>query len=203
MQLFNIYNKNKMRSINISSVPVNNMIFAKQMFVTAPQQVERSNIVEESTPDNSRVRWGPSIWFLFHTLAHKIKSEDFAKLKGDLIDIIKGICNNLPCPTCALHASEYVRKINYNSINSKEDLKLFLFHFHNHVNVRKNVARFSITELEDKYSKANTLNVIRNFIAVFQYKNRSFNMIANDMQRQRQADTFKVWINDNYNSLDM
>ena len=202
MQLFN--NNNKY---------LQNMPFNKQFFYriakTAPIIVEQQKIEQNNNNDNndqtenSRVRWGPSIWFLFHTLAHKIKNEDFQRLKVDFLDIVRGICANLPCPTCATHATQYMRNINYNSINNKEELKNFFFKFHNHVNIRKNIEPFPFTELDGKYSKANTLNIIKNFISVFQYKNKSFNMIANDMQRQRQLELFIAWINANYNSFEL
>ena len=47
-------------------------------------------------------------------------------LKDQLLDIIKGICMNLPCPDCSNHATQYIKKLNYVSIKNKEDLKIFL-----------------------------------------------------------------------------
>jgi len=151
--------------------------------------------------ENTKERWGASIWFLFHTLAEKIIENDFEKIKNQLIDIIKGICMNLPCPTCSNHATQYIQKLNYVSIRNKDDLKIFLLNFHNDVNRRKNVKLFSLEELNSKYSKSNTLNVINNFISVYQYKNKSFNMIANEMQKQRQLELFKIWIKQNIQSF--
>jgi len=151
--------------------------------------------------ENTKLRWGPSTWFLFHTLAEKINEEDFDKLKNELIDLIKGICINLPCPNCSNHATQYIQNLNYVSIRNKNDLKIFLFNFHNDVNRRRNVKLFSLDELNSKYSKSNTLNIINNFISVFQYKNKSFNMIANEMQKQRQLEIFKSWIKTNIQSF--
>jgi len=151
--------------------------------------------------ENTKLRWGPSTWFLFHTLAEKINEEDFDKLKNELIDLIKGICINLPCPNCSNHATQYIQNLNYISIRNKNDLKIFLFNFHNDVNRRRNVKLFSLDELNSKYSKSNTLNIINNFISVFQYKNKSFNMIANEMQKQRQLEIFKAWIKTNIQSF--
>ena len=109
---------------------------------------------------------------------------------------------NLPCPTCREHATAYIQKLNYNSIKNKIDLKRFLFNFHNDVNIRKNVPLFSYEELDIKYSKANTINVIRNFIEIFQYRNKGFNMIANEMQKQRQVELLKIWFNNNIKSFE-
>ena len=40
--------------------------------------------------------WGPCTWFLFHTLAEKIKEEEFTDAKHKLLSFIANICNNLP-----------------------------------------------------------------------------------------------------------
>ena len=45
--------------------------------------------------------WGPCTWFLFHTLAEKIREEHFMKLKPELINIVKNIyrrCNKQKRP---------------------------------------------------------------------------------------------------------
>ena len=36
--------------------------------------------------------WGPSTWFLFHTLAEKIKDDKFPEMKLELLSIIRQIC---------------------------------------------------------------------------------------------------------------
>jgi hypothetical protein len=79
---------------------------------------------------------------------------------------------------------------------------MFLFNFHNDVNKRTEKPIFSLEDSDKKYESANTLNIIKNFINVFQYKSGSFNMIANDMQRQRQIDLIKVWFNSNIQKFD-
>jgi hypothetical protein len=151
--------------------------------------------------ENTKLRWGPSTWFLFHTLAEKIKEEKFNNLKNELLDLIKSICMNLPCPSCSNHATQYIQNLNYLSITNKNDLKIFLLNFHNDVNRRRNVKLFSLDELNSKYSKSNTLNIINNFVSVFQHKNKSFNMIANEMQKQRQLEIFKSWVKTNIQSF--
>ena len=45
--------------------------------------------------------WGPCTWYLFHTLAEKVKEESFPLIKESLISLIIRICSNLPCPECA------------------------------------------------------------------------------------------------------
>ena len=55
--------------------------------------------------------WGPCTWFLFHTLAEKIREEHFMKLKPELINIVKNICSNLPCPECKQHAMAKIKTL--------------------------------------------------------------------------------------------
>lgn len=160
------------------------------------------SVSDNSSAEDGRSRWGPSIWYLFHTLSFKIKEEDFHGIRVELLDMIKIICKNLPCPSCSQHATAYMQRLDYNSIQSKDDFKQFFYNFHNDVNKRIEKSFFSFEDLDNKYESANTLNIIKNFMQVFQYKNQSFNMIANDMQRQRQIDLMKVWFNNNVHKFD-
>ena len=91
--------------------------------------------------------WGPCTWFLFHTLAEKIKEERFMELKPGLIDIIKNICSNLPCPDCKQHATAKIKTLNDKAINNKDSLKKALLLFHNEVNKRLNKPQFIWEEL--------------------------------------------------------
>lgn len=216
----NILNNNN--NNNYNQIFNNNLSFGKKLLsrMTKSNSVIINNLKEQSinennmlknittndnnnneSLENTKLRWGPSTWFLFHTLAEKIKEEDFDNLKNELIDLIKSICMNLPCPNCSNHATQYIQNLNYVSIRNKNDLKIFLFNFHNDVNRRRNVKLFSLDELNFKYSKSNTFNIINNFVSVFQYKNKSFNMIANEMQKQRQLEIFKSWIKTNIQSF--
>lgn len=169
---------------------------------------EKSNVNPVVTDNNAdeqhpkKMKWGEPTWFLFHTIAHKIKEQHFDQKKLDLINIITIICNNLPCPNCANHATEYMRKLNYNSIKTKQDLKNFLFQFHNEVNARKGFPLFPHEQLDEKYSKALTKNIIQHFMVFFQDKHKSVHMIANDMHRARISQNLKQWFNDNIQYLD-
>ena len=82
--------------------------------VVKPQPVQ-VQAVPQNNPN--KIRWGPPTWFLFHTLAHKIKDEHFSKIKTELLNNIIIICMNLPCPKCSEHATQYMKKINVNTIS--------------------------------------------------------------------------------------
>jgi len=109
--------------------------------------------------------WGNAVWFLFHTLAEKLKDEYISELPI-LVSHITSICNNLPCPDCQKHASKTMELANKTAIaSSKNDLIDFLWRFHNDVNRRTKQAFFSKESL-DKYKTANTINVVNNFIRI-------------------------------------
>lgn len=161
------------------------------------EQSIRTVTVSPSVTPQKKMKWGEPTWFLFHTLAEKVKDEQFQSIRYDLLNTIVTICKNLPCPDCANHASEYMKKVDFNSIRTKQDLKLMLFQFHNVVNQKKQYPMFSINELESKYSNANLVNIIQIFMFHFQDKSHSIRMIANDLYRSRIADQLKVWFNNN------
>jgi hypothetical protein len=111
--------------------------------------------------------WGNNIWYLFHTIAHKIKEEKFDHHKNNLIFIIKNICNTLPCPECSKDAVSMINKINFDTIKNKEDFKLLLFNFHNAINKKLNKPEFKFDELNNKYEKANINALYNNFHIIY------------------------------------
>jgi len=163
-------------------------------------EVNKLNVVPKNDP--KKIKWGAPTWYLFHTLAHKIKEEHFLTLRAVLINNIISICSNLPCPKCATHASEYMSKININAIRTKEDLKNMLFKFHNDVNSRVGNLQFSYEELNNKYANSNTVNIVQNFFVMFQDKSFNVSAIANSMHRTRVITTIKTWIRDNIHYFD-
>ena len=120
----------------------------------------------------NKSEWGNAVWLLFHTIACKIDENYLVNNKDEVIQFIRNVCHNLPCPTCAEHARETINKANLNNIETKENLKYFFWSFHNIVNERleKIVVPYEYIEL---YERAVTHNVIINFKQKF-YK-RAYN----------------------------
>lgn len=156
-----------------------------------------------STPKKKSMKWGEPTWFLFHTLAEKIKPEYFQEVRVELLNIIYTICSNLPCPDCAKHATAYMNGINFNSITTKDHLRLMLFRFHNEVNRRKGFAEFPVEQLSEKYSRADTVKIIHYFMPFFEDKHGSIRMIADDMHRARIALQLRAWFNKNIGVFDL
>jgi hypothetical protein len=182
----------------VSTLPLPIATYSYSQRQTKPLQKD----VVTDQPALKKMKWGEPTWFLFHTLAQKVKEETFSAIKDELFNNIILICGNLPCPACANHALEYIKKIQPASIRTKQDLKNLLFVFHNEVNKRKGFALFPHDELDEKYSKANTLNIIQYFIKFFDDKHSSVHMIANDMHRGRITKKLKEWFQVNIQYFD-
>lgn len=84
----------------------------------------------------SNFNWATPTWCLLHTIASKVVPQYFSRHRQNLINLVKKICHTLPCPYCKEHASHFVDNYNYNKIKNNEDFKLWLWEFHNTVNVQ-------------------------------------------------------------------
>jgi hypothetical protein len=157
------------------------------------REINETPVVPKIEDPSVKNKWGQPTWFLFHTLAEKIKPEAFHLIKTDLLNNIYAICTNLPCPVCAEHAKKYMMKINFDSIVTKADLKNLLFNFHNEVNKKKDYDIFPRSELDNKYLTANTVTIIQYFIIIFATKYKSTRLINNDFYRTRMINSLKEW----------
>lgn len=141
--------------------------------------------------------WGNSVWLLFHTLAHKLKPE-YKNEVPILFSHINSICNNLPCPDCQEHATTFLSRINVKAVtSSREALIQFLFIFHNTVNKRINTPQFPIESLNEKYSKANTRNIVSHFIAIMKSNMNNEKLMMNSFRRQNYMNSFIKYIGAN------
>ena len=141
--------------------------------------------------------WGNATWYLFHTLAHKLKPE-YSNETTVLFAHIVRVCNNLPCPDCQEHASRVLAVANSKNItSSQESLKQFLFAFHNIVNKRIKTPEFSKDELDARYSKANTKNVVAHFINIMNSNMNNDKLMMDSFRRQNYMNSFINYINNN------
>jgi hypothetical protein len=147
--------------------------------------------------EDHKMLWGEPVWFFFHTLSHKLKEDSFDLAKDGFLNICFVICQNLPCPTCAEHAKKYMERINFNAVQSKEQLKTLFFEFHNMVNSRKGYPIFERDKLDDKYELANTINMIRNFEIHFKGSYTTMHDISNHFFRDRALVMIRRWLKEN------
>lgn len=161
-----------------------------------PQQITVTAAPEK------KVKWGPSIWFLFHTLSVKVREERFQSIRHELLNHIYTICTNLPCPICSNHAKEYLNGINMNTIQTKDDFKKLIWAFHNNVNNQKGYPFFPFEEVDTKYSLAVTNNIIIHFISHFSDNSRSVKLLADDLLRSQLCKVLKEWFNRNISAFE-
>ena len=146
----------------------------------------------------SKKQWGNACWYLFHTLAEKIKPEyveDIVILKNLIINV----CYNLPCPICSTHARHNLSKLSTKHINTKEGLKRFLWEFHNIVNKQLYKPQQSY-EACDRFKYAITGRMVEHFKHnMMRYSgqlrmaitNRNKNMHVNNLLRYLYSNAYK------------
>lgn len=142
--------------------------------------------------------WGNATWYLFHTLAEKLKPEFKSELPV-LFSQISAICHNLPCPDCQKHASHAIRQANVGLVTSSQDnLIHYLWSFHNSVNKRTGSAEFTKDSLL-MYKRAVTKNIIQNFVNIMNENSKSDKAMLNSFYRQQIIKSFINYINTNAN----
>jgi hypothetical protein len=98
------------------------------------------------------MKWGDTTWIFLHTLSITIPEPQYTSIKDELLKHIKLLCKNLPCPTCAEHASQYMNNIRVP--DTRDGFKHLLFTFHNSVNTRLGKPLFAFDQFE-KYKTVN------------------------------------------------
>ena len=108
--------------------------------------------------------WGPATWTLIHVLAEKLTNNELVK---PIIQLIKQICSCLPCPICREHSTLILHKYSmYDKINTTNDLKRFIWEFHNQVNKKLGKPEYNYIGLT-KYSKYNLLSILNIWLKYF------------------------------------
>jgi hypothetical protein len=73
-------------------------------------------------------KWGPPTWNFLHTIAEKIKDEEYPRIGAELVNYIVRIINYLPCPDCSKHASDYINKrVSPYKFQTKDVCKMIIY----------------------------------------------------------------------------
>ena len=153
---------------------------------------------ESPEPEAAKNIWGGPTWYLFHTLAHKVDEVQFGVVRAEMLMIIYNIACNLPCPYCADHARKHLDTINFQAIQTNDQLKRMLYEFHNKVNQRKGYPAFPYEQLDATYGQAITVNMIQNFMAVFTKKTHNMRLLADDLKRRHIHIKLRTWFQQNH-----
>jgi len=147
--------------------------------------------------------WGNATWYLFHTMAEKIREDCFLTMKHEIFGFIKNICSILPCPECSEHASGILKRVNIHGIKTKIDFIEFLRQFHNIVNKRLNKHEFTAEEVSSKYKNAVTNQIILYFFQNFRANVTDNKLRLESFKRDRALRSFHLWISKNGNKFNL
>lgn len=142
--------------------------------------------------------WGTPTWLFFHSLAEQISDECYEKNKVEICELLKIICNHLPCNDCRIHAIQYTKyTLNPKNVPDKESLKQYFFNFHNSVNVRLGKGLFNDYNI---YKNSRLQNIFKNFSAAYCGRSitRSFN---EQLSRKNIVKNVEVFLNKNKNNI--
>ena len=148
----------------------------------------------------SKKVWGTATWYLFHTLAEKLKPEyDNPNEIKALYAQIKKICQNLPCEDCTAHAIKTLSNVNEAYVtSSKEAFVHFLWQFHNRVNAVSGSPQYPFEETKALYSRAATGLIIRNFINAMNIKSGDLKVtMMTTMNKNAYMSSFTDYVNKN------
>ena len=145
-------------------------------------------------------QWGPPTWMFIHTLAEKVKDEEFPKIGQQIIANIQQICYNLPCPDCADHSRIFWSKVKVGNIQSKTDLVNLLYVFHNCINKRKKLGPFKYSNLAF-YKTQSVVDTFNNFARNFNTKG-NMKLLTESFHRGRLLTSLKGWLMANIKSFE-
>jgi len=160
---------NKPNNNNIKRTPIN------------PKPVI-TNVLIKKNPEryDNKSYWGTPTWYLFHGIAANINENFYNKNASIILDFIKKVCSNLPCPYCRSHAVNYMANIYLINLQTREKFELMLFEFHNSVNRRIGKAIFQ----KERLKKYKTMSMVR-----------CFNLFQSKFFKSYYGDrTFSYWV---------
>ena len=128
--------------------------------------------------------WGQYTWILFHTLVERIPNNQYNILGPIILNIIKNICTILPCPDCTKHATDYLRMITIKNLPTKEHMKQFFYHFHNHVNKMTLKPIYPYNQM-NKYVNGNLKIIFNNVFILFSKNYGNTRMMGTSIRRNK------------------
>ena len=98
--------------------------------------------------------WGPGAWTFLHSITLYYPNNPTNEQKMYHKQLFENLQNILPCPTCAKHYQENLKKFNLDeALESKDKLTKWLIDIHNEVNKKNNKRIYSFDEVIKIYNK--------------------------------------------------
>lgn len=120
---------------------------------------------------------GSKIWIFLHFFSVKIKDDLFNENKLMILEFIELIFTNLPCAICKKDSLLYFNQ-KKETINSKNDLILFIFNFHNNINLKLDKKKFDFSIIERYYLC--DVNIIFRLIKEVFVQNEIYDFLENN-----------------------
>lgn len=146
--------------------------------------------------------WGRATWIFMHHMVHALK-EERTDLIHPILNIIRKICRNLPCPECSDHATILLNSLNLNSIKTKHDLVRCLYEFHNKVNVRIKKREFTIEEHDIQYQDVNIQRAFIEWKRIMQMRTTGNRMLMYFISKTRLITDVTTFLNINMTAFKM
>ena len=169
LTLGSIWNKsNNNNNNNINRTPIR------------PKPTPSVLIKKNPEKQDTKSYWGTPTWYLFHGIAANINDAFYRQNIHILLDFVKRVCANLPCPYCRKHAVNYMNNIHLANVNTREEFEIMLFEFHNSVNRRIGKPIFK----KENLRKYKTMSMVR-----------CFNLFQSKFFKSYYGDrTFSYWV---------
>jgi len=132
----------------------------------------------------SKAVWGPATWKLLHCMVLNVTNIEPGQLM-DLKNIIMRIVSNLPCPYCTSHALSTISSSNFKTINNINDLRMFMFQFHNNVNQQVNKKLITYEEHIPMYCNLDLQVVFQDFLNIYQKQMGGLTMMLYGFHRKQ------------------
>jgi hypothetical protein len=121
-------------------------------------------------------------------LAEKIKIEHTNTELIKIQEIVLMIVSMLPCPECREHGTKYLQQeIKHNrfgNITNKDALKIFLYNFHNIVNIKTGKKAFK-AEILNQYANINLKFILEQWYKYFKLFSINQYTIREESDRQK------------------
>jgi len=150
----------------------------------------------------SKEQWGRASWYLFHTLSHNLKPER-TELVEPLLNVILGICSNLPCQECSGHAERTLASLRKDMIKTPRDLAEVMWMFHNKVNERLGARQMTLTEHDELYSRAKLIEVVNHFMAVMNQRMGNERAMVHSMSRRNAINALFTFVKGNVEAFNI
>lgn len=142
--------------------------------------------------------WGTPTWLFMHSFIEHMSDKCYIDNRVEIINIYKTLCQLLPCPDCAKHATAHTKNLSERMVPTKAHMRLFLFQFHNAVNKRLRKPEFTDFDI---YQRSRLLHIFRNFQTVFRNSGARLTDFSGNLNRNNLVNRIRLFINANNNQF--